>query len=107
MKSVNLADIEKVPMFYVTGPLRANPRILFHSQLFMLYNISSYMVAQKSQIGTMLACFSAQRRVSRPNQIYQSYQSTAVLSTHWMFMFIVKANNKCIISILQRRFSYD
>ena len=65
VKYVNLADIEKVQAFYVPGPLRVNPRILSHGQLFMLYNIGSQTVTQKSQIGTILACFSAQRRVSR------------------------------------------
>ena len=72
MKYVNLADIEKVQAFYVPGPLRANPRILFHGQLFTLYNIRSQTVSQKSQIGTVLACFSAQRREGLADSPYRS-----------------------------------
>ena len=58
--------------FYVPGPLRANPRILFHGQLFTLYNIRSQTVTQKCQIGTILACFSAHWRVSRQPVVHSS-----------------------------------
>ena len=58
MKSVNLADIEKVPTFYVPGPLRANPRILFHGQLFMLSKFCFLKIVQGCQTGMVFASFS-------------------------------------------------
>ena len=72
MKWRNLADIETARDSSANQSLRVNPRIHSHGQLFTFYNIGFQTVVQKSQIGTVLACFSAQRREGLADSPYRS-----------------------------------
>ena len=72
MKWRNLTDIETARDSSANQSLRVNPRIHSHGQLFTFYNIGFQTVVQKSQIGTVLACFSAQRREGLADSPYRS-----------------------------------